>query len=73
MASDRTNTEALLASLPKRDMRIVNFIGDGGAKGDFSAAWDELDKAGKLADLKASDPALFAQKFKEKFGVECNV
>jgi ATP-dependent Clp endopeptidase proteolytic subunit ClpP len=73
MASDRTNTEALLASLPKRDMRIVNFIGEDGAKGDFSAAWDELDKAGKLADLKASDPALFAQKFKEKFGVECNV
>lgn len=30
-------------------------------------SWDELDRAGKLALLKANDPEMFAQKFNEKF------
>ena len=30
-------------------------------------SWDDLDRAGKLAELKASDPEMFAQKFNEKF------
>lgn len=33
-------------------------------------SWDELDKQNLLAELKASDPTLFAEKFKTKFGKE---
>jgi uncharacterized protein YrzB (UPF0473 family) len=32
--------------------------------------WDELDKSGKLIQLKASDPESFKAKFKAKFGTE---
>ena len=31
-------------------------------------SWDELDRSGELAKLKAESPELFAQKFEEKFG-----
>lgn len=33
-----------------------------------SLNWDELDKAGKLAELKAKDPEMFAELFEKKFG-----
>ena len=36
-------------------------------------SWDELDKKGKLQQLKDSDPALFKMKYKERFGVEPSV
>ncbi|QNK63954.1 hypothetical protein H7F33_05535 [Pedobacter sp. PAMC26386] len=32
--------------------------------------WDDLDKSGKLVQLKADDPTLFTQLYKDKFGVE---
>lgn len=71
MASDRENTENLLKSLPKRETRIDNFIHDGKKAGTYAnMTWDELDQSGKLMDLKASDPAIFAAKFEEKFGVK---
>jgi HK97 family phage prohead protease len=35
-----------------------------------TATWDELDKAGKLAQLKADDPETFKRLYKVKFGVE---
>lgn len=35
-------------------------------------SWDELDKQGKLAYLKANDFTLYSEKFKAKFGVEPN-
>ncbi|MFK8285631.1 HK97 family phage prohead protease [Capnocytophaga canimorsus] len=46
-------------------------------KGDSASelaklSWDELDKQGKLAYLKANDFPLYAEKFKAKFGVEPN-
>lgn len=70
MASDRENTESLLKSLPKREIRVDNFIMEGKKSGNLSdMTWDELDVKGKLMDLKASDPATFAAKFEEKFGV----
>lgn len=31
-------------------------------------SWDELDRSGELARLKAESPELFAQKFEQKFG-----
>ncbi|GET46493.1 HK97 family phage prohead protease [Capnocytophaga felis] len=46
-------------------------------KGDSASelaklSWDELDKQGKLAYLKANDFTLYAEKFKAKFGKEPN-
>jgi hypothetical protein len=35
-----------------------------------TASWDELDKGGKLAALKAEQPEEFKRLYKEKFGVE---
>ena len=32
--------------------------------------WDELDKAGKLADYKAEDPEGFKALYKERFGTD---
>ena len=47
-----------------------NFIVEGKKSGNLSdMTWDELDVKGKLMDLKESDPATFAAKFEEKFGV----
>ncbi len=71
MASDRTNTEALLAGMrPVAHLRAAAFI-DSSATGDgwSNKSWDELDRAGKLAELKATNEALFAAKYQEKFGV----
>ena len=34
----------------------------------FSGSWDELDKRGELAALRAEDPELFSQKYEERFG-----
>ena len=63
------NTEALLASMPKKQIRIDDYIGDNAGKGLNDKSWDDLDRAGKLNELKNQDPAAFAQKFEEKFGV----
>lgn len=72
MAADRENTEALLASLPKKaTLRVDNFIEQGKkGSGVNNMTWDELDRNNMLATLKAEDPATFAAKYKEKFGVD---
>ena len=73
MASDRENTEALLASMPKASTkRIDNYVVTDDTKGGGLSAksWDELDKAGLLTELKAQDPVAFAAKYKERFGAE---
>lgn len=73
MKSDRTNTEALLATMKTQPaLRATSFISpDGAPQGSFAnKSWDELDKAGQLDSLKNSDYALFCAKFREKFGVE---
>lgn len=72
MAADRENTEALLASLPKKTtLRVDNFIEQGKRGGGVNnMTWDELDRNNMLATLKAEDPATFAAKYKEKFGVD---
>lgn len=39
--------------------------------GDWKTkSWDELDKAGKLVQLKDADAELYKEKFKERFGCE---
>lgn len=69
MASDREHTEELLKSMPATRMRAADVFQDKG--GDFAGkSWDELDKAGKLGELKAQDMTAFKNLYKEKFGVD---
>lgn len=73
MKTDRENTEKLLDSMkaqPSRRMVDV-YREDGGtptALADMS--WDELDKAGKLSELRNADLTAFKAKYQEKFGLD---
>lgn len=69
MESDREHTEELLKSMTATRKRAAEVFQDksGGLAGK---RWDELDKAGKLGDLKAQDMAAFKNLYKEKFGVD---
>lgn len=70
LESDETNTKALLESMPKRQTRIVDILGGNGGGGGAdlaSMSWDEIDRAGRLAELKNQHPDLFRKKFEETF------
>lgn len=76
LKSDRANTTALIAALQpvqaKPSQRAKDFIHEGGQADEslVTMTWDALDKAGKLADLKAQNFAVFCQKYKAQFGVD---
>lgn len=73
MESDRDNTMALINSMKPRKGtgRAADFIQTETTAGGYeNKTWDELDKENKLAELKTSNPELFASKFKDKFGVD---
>ena len=73
MKSDRGNTEKLINSMkPQPERRAADVYRDGGASPASLAdkSWDELDKAGRLSDMRNADPAAFKAKYKEKFGVD---
>lgn len=38
-----------------------------------SKTWDELDRAGRLVELKDKAPELYREKFKARFGTEPNM
>lgn len=68
MKSDEENARKLIASLPKRKGRITDFIGGGDRSAELAGmTWDEIDKAGRLAELKENHPELYDRKFKETF------
>lgn len=63
--------EETLAALPKRKAVRETFTDERSRKDAERYAglsWDELDRKGKLKELKANHPELYAQKFEEKFG-----
>lgn len=69
MASDREHTEELLKSMPATQKRAADVFQD--KSGDLTGkSWDELDKAGKLGELKAKNMAAFKDLYKQKFGVD---
>lgn len=66
--SDEQNTKSLLASMKAHKTSVQAFIGDGKEKTDLLAmTWDEIDKAGRLAELKENYPEAYTQKFEETF------
>lgn len=70
LESDYENTRALIESLPARSRRIEDYINNAAGSGEDLAkmSWDEIDRAERLAELKDKYPALYTQKFNEKFG-----
>ena len=73
MKTDRENTEKLLASMKARPFRrIVDELRDetGSPANLPGKSWDELDKAGKLSELRNADFETFKAKYKEKFGLD---
>ncbi len=76
MQSDRDAAEELINSMKahKPTPRAAHFIDhDGKGSGSFeNKSWDDLDRDNQLASLKSQNPALFAAKFKEKFGTDYN-
>lgn len=78
LKSDRANTEALLASLPKQNAGVKQFHSakqytqpNGSGTNKFQGkTWRELDKENLLAEYKKFDPEGFASLYKEEFGVD---
>lgn len=73
MKTDRENTQKLLASMKAQpSRRIVDVYRENGgaptALADMS--WDELDKAGRLSELRNADLTAFKAKYLEKFGLD---
>lgn len=71
LKSNETSTKELLDSMTKRTDDVRQYINKTGtpSKSDIlSMSWDEIDKAGRLAELKNSYPDVFKQKFEETFG-----
>lgn len=71
---DFESTKAMLDAIPERQSiaRQINSTGTGATNlADLKAkSWDELDKANKLTELKDKAPEIYAEKFKERFGVD---
>ncbi|MGM9774902.1 MAG: head maturation protease, ClpP-related [Candidatus Egerieousia sp.] len=68
LASDETNAKALLNSLPKKSGRIVDIIDKASTANDLAGmTWDQIDRAGRLSELKNNHPELYKRKFDETF------
>jgi Caudovirus prohead protease. len=69
-ANDFANAKSILDAIPERKSMnaAINHCGSGLE----TLSWDELDKAGRLAELKEKDLETFKTKYKEKFNVEYN-
>ena len=60
------NARKIFGSVPERT-KLSSLAGtQGGDAGKYAAkSWDELDRAGLLAELKANHPDLYEKKYKE--------
>ena len=71
MNSDRKNTETLINSMKaKQTARAAAVFTPEDKAGFEGKTWDELDKEGRLAELKDKDITMFKAKFKEYYGTE---
>lgn len=73
-----SNTKSILEGLPKRKS-VKEMIDERSQQSNTNLSdlqkksWDELDKAGKLVELRDNHPDVYAEKYKERFGVEPKV
>lgn len=75
---DFESAKTVLAAIPQRrsvTRRINDTEGRSTAElADLaSKSWDELDRAGRLVELKDKAPELFREKFKSRYGVDPNL
>lgn len=70
---DFESANAALSAIPQRGS-VTAQIRTGQQTVDLgdwkNKSWEELDKAGKLLELKDNQPDLYKEKFKQRFGVE---
>lgn len=70
---DFDSAKAALAAIPQRQSVTAQLQG-GSNKVDLGdwkkKSWDELDRAGKLLQLKDNYPDIYTEKFEERFGVK---
>lgn len=75
LKADFAAGKTVIASLrPGRDA-MHDIQTGGGSGGDQYAdkSWDELDRGGVLATVKAEAPDVYKAKYRERFGVEPRV
>lgn len=76
--TDFESAKATLEAVPKRKS-VTELIREGERQQQVelsdlkNKSWDELDKAGRLVELKDKAPELYREKFKAEFGVEPNM
>ena len=76
--ADFENTRATLDAIPRRQS-VTERIREGERQqatelSDLAGkSWNELDKAGRLVELKDKAPELYREKFKAEFGTEPNM
>lgn len=71
MEADEVSARAAIDSMPKRGTTKIEDVLHMGGTGNTDLAnmsWDQIDKAERLAELKATNPELYQKKFNEKFG-----
>jgi hypothetical protein len=69
-AGNATGLKAVIEAMPVYVSLTAQLSGDDNFKKLAAKSWDELDKTGELAELKAKDFELYKQKFKEAFNSE---
>lgn len=73
---DFTGAKAALEAIPTRQS-VTAQIQSGAQRVDMgdwkSKTWDELDRAGKLTELKDNHPDVYAEKFEQRFGTKPNM
>ncbi|WP_278996691.1 hypothetical protein [Prevotella disiens] len=70
---DFTAAKAALDAVPQRQSVAarIQTAGQQVDMGDWKQkSWDEIDRAGKLTQLRDNHPDLYAEKFEERFGVK---
>jgi hypothetical protein len=70
---DFEGTKAMMEAIPERASVTAQITSgqSGVTLGDWKdKTWDELDKAGKLVELRDAAPDVYKVKFKERFGIE---
>ena len=66
-AKDETLCKSVLSSISKPQSLGSMLQSTPPAETRFAGSWDELDKRGELAALRAEDPELFRKKYEERF------
>ena len=71
LEADFDNASAVLASMTA-PTSLAAMIGRAAGEENLALAWDEADRTGRLAEIKANDPERFRQMYRDRFGTDYN-